>query len=221
MNSSVINIRMDLLIGALRPPGPSCWFRFSHRMVHFKQRISIMGQFIRGEYRFPHKATFQIVHKLTPIIQGPLPDQMADQKTAFGVKCRPNPPFPRFPIYPFCRTCLFFTKAHNSSNCTSVKCREVSNSDNTRPQCSPATSTTRLTVSLSKLNRRAVARTPTPSAAWWMIWLIFSGGKRKPKKAVECVSAKRLPQVRQYNKFRERSFPYLPRKLMFPPFSLP
>ena len=177
-----------------------------------------MGQFVGNKQGFTLKTARQILKQPPSIVQFAPANPERNQKSRGGVDGRPDPGLPvlALDLLLAARTFLFFTNVHNSSSWVSLSSSDVSRLESTRAQCSPARRITRLTVSLSSPSNRAVARTPTPSAAWWMICLIVSAGRCNPNNALVCVAAKRLPQVRQYKRSRLLSFPYLPRVAMLP-----
>lgn len=177
-----------------------------------------MGQFVGNKQWLVLKTTSQILEQLSSIVQFAPSDPERNQKSRGGVDGRPDPGLPVLvlKVSLATRTFLFFTKVHNSSSWVSLSSSDVSRLESTRAQCSPARRITRLTVSLFSPSNLAVALTPTPSAAWWIICLIVSAGRCKPNNALVCVAAKRLPQVRQYKRSRFLSFPYLPRVAMLP-----
>ena len=145
-----------------------------------------MGQFVRDKQWLFLTAGSQVLQHLTSIVQAAPANPERNQQARGGVNSCPDPRSPVLVLNVFgvARTFLFFIKDHNSSSCTSVRFNEVSRPESTLAQCSPARRITRFTVSLSSSSRRAVARTPTPSAAWWMICRITSAGRCRPNRAL-------------------------------------
>jgi len=218
VNRGVIQIRINDTLRIARPPAFASGNRRNQLMKQLAKDRGVMGQFI-GDKQWLGRCAISKIPQHTPgIVQFAPSNPECDQQPCGGVDCRPDPGSSVLVLDVFwiVRTFLFFTKVHSSSNWASVRCSDFSKSESTRAQCSPARRITRLTVSLSMPSNRAVALTPTPSAAWWMICWIFSGGRCNPNSALDRLAAKRWPQVRQYNKSRLLSLPYLARKAMFP-----
>src|SRR5664279_37181 len=127
-----------------------------------------MWQFIRDKQWLAFTAGGQVFQHLSGIVQFASANPERNQQARGGVDGCPDSRLPVLvlDILGTARNFLFITKVHSSSSCASVSSSEVSRPESTLAQCSPARKITRLTVSLSSFSRRAVARTPTHSAAW-------------------------------------------------------
>ena len=186
MNSGVVQISINNLLRTPRSSRLACRHHRDQRVKQLSQHGAIMGQFIRDKQGLVLAARSQVLQHLPGIVKTSSPNPEGNQQSRGGVDSCPDPRLPVLTLNVFgaTRTFLFFTKDHSSSSCTSVSFNEVRSPESTLPQCSPARRITRLTVSLSISKRRAVARTPTPSAAWWMICRIDSSDRCNPNRAL-------------------------------------
>lgn len=168
MDRSVIQVRIDDPPGFTRQPR----FARGRRRYQFVKQLpenrGVMGQLIGDKQRLVRASVSHIAQYPPGVIKFASVDPECDQQARGGVDTRPDPRLSVlvFKVFGVVRTFLFFTKVHSSSSCVSVNSRDFSRFESARAQCSPARRITRLTVSLSSPNNRAVARTPTPSAAW-------------------------------------------------------
>ncbi len=168
MNRGIMQIIINDTLWAWGPPGLARRRRRNQFVKQLAKDRPVMGEFIRDKQGLALTAVSQILQNSPGIVQFATADPERNQQARGGVDGRPDPrpPVLTFDIFGAARTFLFFTKVHSSSSCVSVSSNEVNRLESTWAQCSPARKITRLTVSLSISNRRAVARTPTPSAAW-------------------------------------------------------